>query len=57
MLALADNTDNAEEVQKTTLSSGGKLRMESLTAIFGRTGKGKGSVTYSHRQHTHTETR
>ncbi|KAG1857367.1 hypothetical protein DFJ58DRAFT_659107, partial [Suillus subalutaceus] len=48
---LADETKNAQEA--CTIISGAKDG--SITASFERTGKGK--VTYSHRQHTRTETK
>ncbi|KAG1725292.1 hypothetical protein EDD22DRAFT_789750, partial [Suillus occidentalis] len=48
---LADETKNSQEAH--TIISGAKD--DSITASFKRTGKGK--VTYSHRQHTRTETK
>ena len=53
IVAAADQAKNAKEVRATTVS--GALDLESITAAFERTGKGK--VTYSHRQHTKTEAR
>jgi len=49
----ADKANNANEVRGTMVR--GILNPESITAAFERTGKGK--VTYSHRQHTTTESR
>ena len=49
----ADKAQNADEVRATTVS--GILNPTSITAAFER--KGKGKVTYSHRQHTRTESR
>ena len=48
--AKAQNTELAWEALRNM-----KLKNRSITAIFERTGKGK--ITYSHRQHTKTETR
>ena len=49
----ADKAQNADEVRATTVS--GILNPTSIMAAFER--KGKGKVTYSHRQHTRTELR
>lgn len=49
----ADNAKTADEVREITIR--GALNAQSLKAAFERTGKGK--VTYSHRQHTKTESR
>jgi hypothetical protein len=49
----ADNAKTADEVREKT--DHGALNAQSLTAAFER--KGKGKVTYSHRQHTKTESR
>lgn len=53
VLAAADNAKDANEAR--TKIVGGILRNGSITASFER--KGKGKVTYSHRQHTKAETR
>ena len=53
IIALADKADNANEVHRTTIK--GALNPQLITAAFER--KGKGKVTYSHRQHTKTEAR
>jgi hypothetical protein len=53
VLASADKAKNANEVRATTVK--GFLNPQSITAVFKR--KGKGKVTYSHRQHTKTEAR
>jgi hypothetical protein len=53
VLKAADQAKNANEVHQKIISS--FLRNGSITASFERNGKGK--VTYSHRQHTHVETR
>ena len=53
ILKAADQAKNAEEVQVKLI--GRFLRDGTITVIFKR--KGKGQVTYSHRQHTHEETR
>ena len=49
----ADKASNANEVRQTTIK--GFLDPQSITAAFER--KGKGKVTYSHRQHSKTEAR
>jgi hypothetical protein len=49
----ADKAKDAHEVRQTTVK--GALDPQSITAAFER--KGKGKVTYSHRQHTTTESR
>jgi len=51
VVASADKACNAEEVRKTTVK--GVLDPQSIMAAFER--KGKGKITYSHRQHTKTE--
>ena len=48
---LADEAKNVQEA-RTTISG---VKDGSITASFER--KGKGKVTYSHRQHTRTETK
>jgi hypothetical protein len=53
VVASADKAANASEVRNTTVK--GSLDPQSITAAFER--KGKGKVTYSHRQHTKTEAR
>ena len=53
VLKAADDAKNAEEVRTKIVAS--VLRNGSITASFER--KGKGRVTYSHRQHTKSETR
>jgi hypothetical protein len=53
MIESADKANNANEVRATTVRC--ILNPESITAAFERMGKGK--VTYSHRQHTTTESR
>ena len=53
IVASADKALNANEVRQTTVK--GFLDPQSITAAFER--KGKGKVTYSHRQHTKTEAR
>ncbi|KAG2756744.1 hypothetical protein P692DRAFT_20714955, partial [Suillus brevipes Sb2] len=53
VLQAADQAKDAQEVR--TKIVGGILRNGSITASFER--KGKGKVTYSHRQHTRTETK
>jgi hypothetical protein len=46
----ATNIDEAQKlIDKNILMDG------SLTSVFQRLGKGKGKITYSHRQHTKTE--
>jgi hypothetical protein len=49
----ADNAKTADEVRGTTIK--GVLNPGSITASFAR--KGKGKITYSHRQHTKTESK
>lgn len=49
----ADKATNAEAIREST--SRGNLNPQSITACLER--QGKGTVTYSHRQHTKTETR
>ncbi|KAG2085759.1 uncharacterized protein F5147DRAFT_588833 [Suillus discolor] len=53
VLQACDDAKNAEEVRTKIVTS--ILHSGSITASFER--KGKGKVTYSHRQHTHTETK
>ena len=53
VITAADDARNADEVH--TEMQPGLLRDESITAAFER--KGKGKVTYSHRQHTRQETK
>lgn len=53
IMRAADDAKNADEVRHKIVRS--VLRDGSITAAFER--KGKGKVTYSHRQHTSTETR
>jgi hypothetical protein len=53
VVASADKARNANEVQATTVK--GVLNPQSITAAFER--KGKGKVTFSHWQHTKTESR
>ena len=53
VLDAAGEAKNANEVQSKIVGS--ILRDGSITAAFEQ--KGKGKVTYSHRQHTHAETR
>jgi hypothetical protein len=53
IVATADQAKNANEVRATTVS--GALDSKSITAAFER--KGKGKVTYSHRQHSKAEAR
>jgi hypothetical protein len=53
VVASADKASNANDVRRTTVK--GHLDPQSITAAFER--KGKGKVTYSHRQHTKTEAR
>ena len=53
VLQAADEAKNANEVRMNIVAS--VLRNGSITASFER--KGKGQVTYSHRQHTRTETK
>ncbi len=44
-------------IAKEEVANARRLQSDgSITAMFSRTG-GKGKITYSHRQHTHTETR
>ncbi|TDL28987.1 hypothetical protein BD410DRAFT_682605, partial [Rickenella mellea] len=49
----ADQAKTADEVRAT--KGTGPLNLQSITAAFKRSGKGK--VTYSHQQHTKTESR
>ena len=53
ILRTADEAKNAAEVRTHVV--GGILQNGSITAAFEQ--KGKGQVTYSHRQHTRAETR
>jgi hypothetical protein len=53
VVASADKASSANEVRQTTIK--GFLDPQSITAAFER--KGKGKVTYSHKQHTKTESR
>jgi hypothetical protein len=53
VVAAADGANNANEVLLTTVK--GLLDPQSITAAFKR--KGKGKVTFLHRQHTKTESR
>ena len=53
VVTAANDARNADEVR--TEMRPGLLRDGSITAAFER--KGKGKVTYSHRQHTHQETK
>jgi hypothetical protein len=53
VIASADNAKNAQEVRDTTVK--GILDPQSIMAAFERQGKDK--VTFSHRQHTKTESR
>ena len=53
VVAAADNAKTADEVRDITVS--GALNVQSITTAFAR--KGKGKVTYSHRQHTKAESR
>jgi hypothetical protein len=53
VVASADKAKDAKEVRDTTIK--GSLDPQSITAVFER--KGKGKVTYSHRQHTKTESK
>jgi hypothetical protein len=53
IITSADKANNADDVRRTTVK--GVLNPQSITAAFER--KGKGKVTYSHRQHTKTESR
>ena len=52
-LKAADSTKNTTEVHEKIVGS--VLHTESITEAFER--KGQGKATYSHRQHTHAETR
>jgi len=52
-VASADSANNANEVRATTVK--GVLDSQSIMAAFKR--KGKGKVTFSHQQHTTTESR
>jgi hypothetical protein len=53
VITSADKACNANEVHRTTVK--GVLNPQSIMAAFKR--KGKGKVTYSHCQHTKTESR
>ena len=53
IIASADNAKNANDVRDTTIK--GILDPQMITAAFERQGKDK--VTFSHRQHTRTESR
>ena len=53
VVTAADKAANANDVRRTTVK--GALDPQSITAAFER--KGKGKVTYLHRQHTKTESR
>jgi hypothetical protein len=53
VVTCADKAKDASEVRATTIK--GTLNPQSIAAAFER--KGKGKVTYSHRQHTRTEAR
>ncbi|KAG0694099.1 hypothetical protein DFH29DRAFT_815690 [Suillus ampliporus] len=53
ILKVADEVKDVDEVQKNIVGS--VLRNRSITVSFER--KGKGKITYSHRQHTRAETR
>ena len=53
VMAAADDAKHADEVR--TKIVGSVLKDGSITTAFER--KGKGKVTYSHRQHTRTETK
>jgi len=53
VLKAADDAKDANEVRQKIVGS--VLRNGSITASFER--KGKGKVTYSHRQHTRAETK
>jgi hypothetical protein len=53
VIASADKAHTASEVRATTVK--GILDPQSITAAFER--KGKGKVTFSHRQHTKAESR
>ncbi|KAG1782403.1 hypothetical protein EV702DRAFT_926687, partial [Suillus placidus] len=53
VLQACDDAKNTEEVRTKIVTS--ILHSGSITASFEH--KGKGKVTYSHRQHTHTETK
>lgn len=53
VVSAADDAKNADEVRMSIRP--GLLRDGSITTAFKR--KGKGKVTYSHRQHTHQETK
>jgi hypothetical protein len=53
VVASANKVKTAKEVQDTTTK--GSLDPQSITAVFRRNGKGK--VTYSHQQHTKTESK
>jgi len=53
------DADNCGDLESTRngLSRAGREIDGSITAAFERIGKGKGKVTYSHRQHDKTQTR
>ena len=53
VVSAADDAKNADEVRMSICP--GLLRDGSITTAFKR--KGKGKVTYSHRQHTRQETK
>jgi hypothetical protein len=53
VVASADKAKDVKEVRDTTVK--GSLDSQSITAAFEQ--KGKGKVTYSHRQHTKTESK
>lgn len=57
-LKAADATKDLEGARKVLKKSGDdNLRDGQITATFERLAKGNGKVTYSHRQHTKTETK
>ena len=51
VVSAADDAKNAEEVRTKIVPN--YLQDGSITAAFKK--KGKGNITYSHRQHTHQE--
>jgi hypothetical protein len=53
VVSSADKAKTVQEVRDTTVN--GALNPQSITAAFER--KGKGKVSFSHRQHTKTESR
>jgi hypothetical protein len=53
VVAAADKANNANEVRLTIVK--GLLDPQSIMAVFER--KGKGKITFSHRQYTKTESR